>query len=135
MKILAYKKIQGIGISESNIKNWKNFGLIKIKNGYYVIKSNENIYDISSIRKIEISDQKWYERCILINHTWKTFTSSAISMIPVTEVFLIRMNLLKYLTFMKIQKRLWIQKEENIRYIINLLFLILGVYLAYKKII
>lgn len=28
----------------------------------------------------------------------------------------------------------WIQKEENIRYIVNILFLILGCYLAYKQI-
>lgn len=40
-------------------------------------------------------------------------------------------NKLKFLYF---NKSLWIQKEENIRYIINILFLVLGSYLAYKQI-
>jgi hypothetical protein len=35
--------------------------------------------------------------------------------------------------FLWLQNKHWLQKEENIRYLINLLFLILGAYIAIKN--
>lgn len=35
--------------------------------------------------------------------------------------------------FLWLQKRHWIQKEENIRYCINIIFLLLGLFLSFSK--
>lgn len=36
--------------------------------------------------------------------------------------------------FLWLQNRHWLQKEENIRYLVNLLFLVLGAYIAIRNI-
>jgi hypothetical protein len=35
--------------------------------------------------------------------------------------------------FLLLQKRHWIQKEENIRYVINVIFLFIGAYIGFKN--
>ena len=46
----------------------------------------------------------------------------------------ISLNYIQNQVFLWLQGNSWFQKEDNIRYIINVLFLILGCYLAYEQI-
>ena len=40
---------------------------------------------------------------------------------------------LQHQQFLLLQNRHWVQKEENIRYVVNLVFLIIGAYLGFQK--
>ncbi len=45
----------------------------------------------------------------------------------------IALNRWQHQRFLWMQGKSWFQKEENIRYIVNLIFLIIGVYISLKK--
>ena len=45
----------------------------------------------------------------------------------------ISLNFFQNQKFLFLQGNHWFQKEENLRYIINVLFLLLGTYLSYKQ--
>ena len=40
---------------------------------------------------------------------------------------------LQHQRFLFLQNRHWVQKEENIRYIVNVIFLIIGAYFGFKN--
>ena len=46
----------------------------------------------------------------------------------------ISLNFIQNQKFLWMQGENWFQKEDNVRYVINILFLIIGCYLAYKQI-
>lgn len=46
----------------------------------------------------------------------------------------IALNRWQHQKFLWLQGKNWFQKEENIRYIVNIIFLAIGVYISFKKI-
>jgi hypothetical protein len=45
----------------------------------------------------------------------------------------LKFNFYNHQKFLFIQNKHWLQKEENIRYIVNVVFLIIGAYIGLKK--
>lgn len=104
----------------------------QVKFNNVIIKRNKFIYNYST-HPIRSEDVKYYKRVYFFESVGKY----VYHLKPFGSVdgrgFHISMSWWQHQIFLWLQKRHWFQKEENIRYIVNILFLIIGVGLSIIK--
>jgi hypothetical protein len=101
-------KVKAIDIKFGNTKSF-----LKIEKQYIKLPSGRKI--INSCERFK-NEEGVFNYIYLINKEYK-----------------VCLNFFQHSYLLFWLKQNWFQKEENIRYIVNILFLILGVYISYKK--
>jgi hypothetical protein len=107
--------------------NENNSKTLIIKGGRYIIENTEEsnpLYD---------EDNRYFKRVYCLEHNnnkiyWLNLYGS-----KDTNGYHIALNYIQYNRFLWLQKLHWLQKEENIRYCVNIFFLIIGLWLSIKK--
>lgn len=80
------------------------------------------------------ADQKFFHRNLALAYKKKIIYSFyEFGLKEDRTIVLVGFNWLQHQRFLLLQRIHWIQKEENIRYIINIMFLILGAYIGIMK--
>ncbi|MGO4905805.1 hypothetical protein [Flavobacterium sp. W20_MBD1_R3] len=124
---MRIKLLEGDGFNTGKFKGYLRNQYIDIKKGRYLkddishpLYSEKEFY-FKRIYCLEFENKKVY----FLNTFGKTDSQKG---------FHIALSEWQNQRFLWLQNRHWIQKEENIRYIVNLLFLVLGAYIAIKNI-
>jgi len=120
MKI-KYFESNGFSFSEGNdYKNWgkKESGEMNIhRNSFTITAHNEKfLYDLSFKRIYP----KLKGICIMI------FAQNTVN-----QPYLIKFNWFQYWRFLWLQKKHWLQSEENLRYVLNILLILGGMYIMW----
>jgi len=112
----------GFGFSTTDPKTWD------LDKGELVIrrKSFSLPHDITTPYNLE------FKRVYLINKMWWQYTYELNDMMPHPRYYLIKLGWFKRIRFLLIQQSHWLQKEKNLRYVVNILFLIIGTIIAWK---
>lgn len=107
-----------------------------------------SVYTIKESRVTKSNEQIILKRrlfCLIDrNYIWERFYPIRVHSVNRKRVYMIKNPLKKYghyisLTFLQhqrflfIQRKHWLQQENNIRYIINIIFLLAGLYLTIIK--
>jgi len=120
MKVKYFER-NGFSFSDGNdSKQWneKESGVMTIHRNAFIIPSREEelLYDLSFKRVYP----KLKGICIMI-----------IALNVVNQSYLIKLNWFQYWRFLWIQKKHWLQSEENLRYAFNVILIIAGMYLMW----
>lgn len=84
-----------------------------------------NGYKVFGVEKItEVRREEFYEDSIYY-YKYTIFCDKS--------EYRIKLNIIQNFKFLWVVGKNWFQKEDNVRYLINILFLIIGLYLTYKK--
>lgn len=95
----------------------KSENKIMIKKNHYILNESTCDFIDFSLRKLMTIKNKYR---IILN-------------LRNGDISVIQLNWFNYLLFLWIQRKCWIQQENNVRYVINILFLMLGLLLGFKS--
>lgn len=117
-----------IGIIPNNAKDSKpptrpEFDIIEIKKGRYI--------QAGISHPLVTDKQVYFERVYCFEHEEKNiYRLYPFGKIDSLNGFYVALNGMEKQRFLWLQGKHWLQKEENIRYIVNIVFLIIGTCIA-----
>lgn len=99
---------------------------LEIKCGGYLVEGES--YPLVSEK------EKYFQRIYHKKyHNKSIYLLNRFGKIDDSDGYYIGLNSWEKQIFLWLQQKHWLQKEENIRYIVNLVFLVIGAYVALKK--
>ncbi len=123
---MKVKVVENDGFNSGKLKGY-------LKNQYAYIKSGRYIRDDTS-HPLYSEDEVYFKRIYCLEFKGKkVYFLNRYGKIDNNLGFHIALSKWQNQRFLWLQNRHWLQKEENIRYLVNLLFLILGAYLGFKN--
>lgn len=112
----------------------KNSGkLTPVEGGYIEIKKGRYLDgDIS--HPLYAENEKYFNRTFCLEYSKKhIYFFNRFGNKNSNTGFHVGFSWLQHQRFLLLQNRHWLQKEENIRYVINVIFLTIGVIISYKN--
>ncbi len=111
-----------------------NSGRLKSTDETIIIKKGRYIQNSTS-HPLKNCDTNYYKRVYSLENKDKTiiYWFSRFGSDKPSSGEYIGFNFWENQRFLWLQNDNWIQKEENIRYMVNLIFLTIGVYIGYKS--
>lgn len=127
--LMKIKTLEIENVNSGLVKfNENNSKTLIIKKGRYIIENTKESHPLYD------EDNRYFKRVYCLEHNnnkiyWLNLYGS-----KDTNGYHIALNYIQYNKFLWLQKLHWLQKEENIRYCVNILFLIIGLWISIKKI-
>lgn len=118
-----------ISIKEGNTTTSKRaeFNWIEIKKGRYIQDGTSH--------PLRSGNDKFYKRIYGLEHeNRKVYWLDTFAKHSSSHGYHVSFNWWEHQKFLWLQGEQWLQREENIRYIVNLVFLVLGVIIGLKQI-
>jgi hypothetical protein len=99
---------------------------IEIKKGRYV--------DFDTSHPLYVENEKYFKRVYCLEYFRKRiYYFNRFGNNDINTGFHVGFTWLQNQRFLFLQNRHWVQKEENIRYIVNVIFLIIGAFFGFKN--
>lgn len=111
---------------EGNNSKQTRFNWIEIKRGRYIKDGISH--------PLRNSEERLYKRIYCLEHEGrKVYWLSSFGETSMDHGWHVSFSKLEHHRFLWKQNDHWLQKENNIRYIINIIFLVIGVYIGLKQ--
>ena len=114
--------------------NLKNSGKLSLVNDRFVEIKKGRFLELGTSHPLYSENEKYFKRVYCFEYLKKRiYFFNRFGQKDSNSGFHVGFTWFQHQQFLLLQNRHWIQKEENIRYIVNLIFLIIGVYLGFQK--
>jgi hypothetical protein len=114
--------------------NLKNSGKLSLVNDRFVEIKKGRFLELGTSHPLYSENEKYFKRVYCLEYLKKRiYFFNRFGQKDSNSGFHVGFTWFQHQQFLLLQNRHWIQKEENIRYIVNLIFLIIGVYLGFQK--
>jgi hypothetical protein len=108
------------------VKSGTEFEYVKLKKGRYIYKNHAH--------PLRSQEEFYYRRVFCLEHkNEKIYWLDTFGKRSGNHGIHIGLSWTQHQLFLWKQNTHWLQKEDNIRYLINILFLIIGVIIAFKQ--
>jgi hypothetical protein len=117
-----------------DIKEFNSGELHPLANKEITIKRGRYIENDGTSHPLYIENDKFFKQIDALSFNKKhIYYITRFGQKESQHGFHIGLSFMENQKFLWLQNKHWLQKEENTRYLINLLFLILGVYIGFKN--
>jgi len=112
----------------------KNSGKLSLVNDRYVEIKKGRFLESGTSHPLYLENEKYFKRVHCLEYFKKRiYFFNRFGNKENNAGFHVGFTWFQHHQFLLLQKRHWIQKEENIRYVINVIFLFIGAYIGFEN--
>lgn len=112
----------------------KNSGQLTPVDGRFIYIKKGRFVDSDTSHPLYVENEKYFKRIYCLEYFRKRiYYFNRFGNNDIKTVFHVVFTWLQHQRFLFLQNRHWVQKEENIRYIVNVIFLIIGAFFGFKN--